>query len=103
EDGNVGDAMLQLCITGPLKLVAAHHGDGVDTGALSNDARCRGIIAGDHHHLDAGLAALVDRRLDTRSERIGEAREADELEREIVLAWRPGRARDEGAGDAENA
>jgi hypothetical protein len=53
------------------------------------------IVAGNHHHADAGGAAFLDRRRHRRAQGIRKADKAEERERKFV---RRVRARNSGAG-----
>lgn len=72
-------------------------GRDVETGGAGDGQGRRRVVAGDHHHLDAGAARLLQRRRRIRPEGIDEAEQAGEPEGDVLrfvgeAALRPGRS-----------
>jgi len=58
------------------------HGVGFDAGLRGDGARGDGVVAGQHQHADAGLAAFLHRLAHTGAQRIGQRHQAQPLEGE---------------------
>jgi hypothetical protein len=61
---------------------------------LRDGARRGRVVAGDHHHADAGRAALGHGGGHLRAHRVGQAEQPDEFEVEVVFVRRPVLARE---------
>ena len=100
------DARLQLRVVQPGQLIAGQQLGGAVTGDLRlrrDGARRQRVVPGDHHHPDAGGVAVGHGRLDTGTQRVGQAEQADKGKLKVVLGRRPLLANKPGPGHPQHA
>ena len=75
----------------------------LQTGLSGDHARGGWVVAGDHDHADAGAVALRNRFLNVRTQRVGQADQAQPLEIQIVRTARKIGARQWSTGHTQHA
>ena len=81
--------LLQLRVAHPVEFGAGDHLPGVGHADLPGDVLGRAsIVAGDHHHADAGPVALPNGRRDGRTDGICQADQTHKVKVDVVLGLR---------------
>ena len=98
----VADVPAQLGVVHVFERLAGYHATRVQTRLARDRRRGRGVVACDHDDPDAGGPTFPHRRGRALAQRIGEADESDEFERECARRRRQLPVLADGSRDAEN-
>ena len=85
KDVHAADAPPQFGVSHAIQIGTADQFAGGQTDLPGDVLCCARIVAGDHHHPDAGGVAFADRLRHRGPHRVRQADQADEFKREIML------------------